>query len=482
MNDVLMPIFDSENVHIRLALTRADTVEWKLRNLVIDVFPTSWISDFSSLDTAYYPPSWKLLDRYATFVAGFYPSELVQAWFRRPEDCRITGVDVNLGYEQKPYIFQMPALPEFMMGRSYYSWESDGFQILPWPHTAHNWDLYTLGSQYFPLDSEPLDLKRPYDDFPEARAELIFGNTDKHRRYDLKDSVGIRVVNPNGWIRQVKVSPEHTKFSVSVMGINLRPAQAEMALKGVGIEVDPKAAAQPGVVEFTLQTPPSEFVQFILRGTAGRMDEARFSPTNSPPVVASTPHILLEQAPATLKGQNTAKAQNKSGAGRKRTATVQRRATSKAAAGDVVLDFELVRGTRVYIENVTRQINKTYEVECYDACAVMIRRLVETLLIEAFEAKNVAAHAQLPDGTFMQLNSLIEKALAEGWNLGRNARQELKRLKEDGDRSAHSRRHMALRSDIDNLKRDLRGVVQELLIVAGIHRGGSLIVDVRENP
>ena len=56
----------------------------------------------------------------------------------------------------------------------------------------------------------------------------------------------------------------------------------------------------------------------------------------------------------------------------------------------LVIPTALVRGTRGYIERVANQVNGAYENGWYDACAVMIRRLLETLIIEAFEKHNIA--------------------------------------------------------------------------------------------
>jgi hypothetical protein len=49
--------------------------------------------------------------------------------------------------------------------------------------------------------------------------------------------------------------------------------------------------------------------------------------------------------------------------------------------------------------------------------------------------------------------------------LGRNVRKALPKLKDVGDKSAHSRRFNAHREDIDKLTGDLRDSVQELLAV-----------------
>lgn len=142
-------------------------------------------------------------------------------------------------------------------------------------------------------------------------------------------------------------------------------------------------------------------------------------------------------------------------------------ADSTPSRSHSVLDITLVKGTRGYIEIVAHQVNKTYDDTCYDACAVMVRRLVEMLLIEAFEACGVADHAKLPNGEFMYLSDLIDAAGNEaGWNLTRNIKPALLRLKGIGDKSAHDRWFNAKRRDIDKIKDDLRTVVQGLLYLA----------------
>jgi hypothetical protein len=134
---------------------------------------------------------------------------------------------------------------------------------------------------------------------------------------------------------------------------------------------------------------------------------------------------------------------------------------------ELVLLKSLTKGTRDYIERVVHQINGTYENGWYDACAVMIRRLVETLIIEAFEYHQIASKIKDRNGDFLYLSDLINLALAETtWNLGRNTKQALPRLKDIGDKSAHSRRFLAHHGDIERIVPDLRVVVQELLYIA----------------
>ena len=133
-------------------------------------------------------------------------------------------------------------------------------------------------------------------------------------------------------------------------------------------------------------------------------------------------------------------------------------------SGERVIPFSYVQKTRGYIETVVYQINGTYEYAAYDACAVMIRRLIETLIIEAFEKHGIADKIKTPSGDFPYLSDLITFTLDEKkWNLGRNTKQALSKLKKIGDVSAHSRRFNAHRNDIDK-------IIDETAFLCGVCR------------
>lgn len=161
------------------------------------------------------------------------------------------------------------------------------------------------------------------------------------------------------------------------------------------------------------------------------------------------------------------------GIAKKIQAEVPRRGTPPdeglAAESQQVIPFSVVRDTRGYLEKVTNQINGSYEHGWFDACAVMIRRLAETLIIEAFEHHGIANKIKDPHGDFLPLKDLINLALSEqSWNLGRNTKKSLPKLKSVGDLSAHSRRYIAHRRDIEGIIDDLRIVVQELVYLASL--------------
>ena len=134
-----------------------------------------------------------------------------------------------------------------------------------------------------------------------------------------------------------------------------------------------------------------------------------------------------------------------------------------------VLPLSIVRGTRPYLEAITHQFNGGYERGWYDACAVMMRRLIETLIIEVFEGCGMPKKIQTDSGDFLQLKGLIGKAVVESsWNLSRATKRALTEVKQLGDNSAHSRRFTAHRVDIDNLKADFRVAVQEMVSLSGL--------------
>lgn len=137
------------------------------------------------------------------------------------------------------------------------------------------------------------------------------------------------------------------------------------------------------------------------------------------------------------------------------------------AESNKVIPFAIVKGSRGYIEKVSNQINGCYEKDWFDACAVMIRRLLETLIIECFEEYEISHKIQNSHGDFFYLKNLINSILNENsWNIGRNARKVLPKLKDIGDKSAHGRRFIAHLNDIKDLIPDIRLVVQELVYLA----------------
>ena len=135
-------------------------------------------------------------------------------------------------------------------------------------------------------------------------------------------------------------------------------------------------------------------------------------------------------------------------------------------ATDRIIDTALVMGAPGNFVRVVDQINGTYERGWYDACAIMLRRLLEMLIIEAYVANGMKDKIKGENGRFLRLNGLIRRACSESsWALDDNGAI-LRRLNAIGNWSAHKRRFVANRDDIDKHVSELRIVVQELLFLA----------------
>ena len=72
--------------------------------------------------------------------------------------------------------------------------------------------------------------------------------------------------------------------------------------------------------------------------------------------------------------------------------------------------LEILQGTRDYIERIGQQANGCYEQGWYDACAVMLRRPLETLIIECYEHHKIDGTIKGGDGNFLQLRERQTRA------------------------------------------------------------------------
>jgi hypothetical protein len=123
--------------------------------------------------------------------------------------------------------------------------------------------------------------------------------------------------------------------------------------------------------------------------------------------------------------------------------------------------------TRGYIEKVVQQINVSYDSQLYDCCAVMIRRLLETLIIEIYEGAGRADEIKNSDGHFMMFSGLLSYLEADKKiNLGRNTIFGLVDFKKIADSSAHNRRFNASKKNIDDKIDGVKLAVVELRQVA----------------
>jgi hypothetical protein len=129
----------------------------------------------------------------------------------------------------------------------------------------------------------------------------------------------------------------------------------------------------------------------------------------------------------------------------------------------------LTQANRGYLISVGRQMNGCFARGWYDACAVMMRRLLEISIIEAVEHKGIDSKIRDSKGDYLQLSDLISSALAEpAIRLSRNAKKALPQLRDVGHLSAHGRTFHARKEDIEAIRMGCRVVIEELLTHAGL--------------
>lgn len=145
---------------------------------------------------------------------------------------------------------------------------------------------------------------------------------------------------------------------------------------------------------------------------------------------------------------------------------IERKVVSVSAE---LIPVTLFTNTRDYLNKVVIQINGCYINWYYDACAAMMRRLIETLIIEIYE------NAQRLDdikekGEIISLEKLLDKLFGDSKiHVSRNVKKTLEKIKTIGDTGSHNRKVNLLTHNISDLKTEFNIAVQELLQNINFH-------------
>ncbi|MPM17360.1 hypothetical protein SDC9_63749 [bioreactor metagenome] len=134
-----------------------------------------------------------------------------------------------------------------------------------------------------------------------------------------------------------------------------------------------------------------------------------------------------------------------------------------------IVDETKFCGKRSYLDRLIHQINSTYYNNCYDACAVLLRRLFEVMLILSFQ--NLEIDDQIKDKSgngYLMLEGIINNAI-------NNQTLKLSRIKKEfdtfrlvGNFSAHNITYTAGKKDIDDIKINYRVMLEELYNKSGL--------------
>lgn len=124
----------------------------------------------------------------------------------------------------------------------------------------------------------------------------------------------------------------------------------------------------------------------------------------------------------------------------------------------------LLENTRGYLVKIGNQASICYDIGLFDSSLVMVRKLLETLIIECFERHGIEEKIRGRDNHYFFLSDLIDKFLLENkWSINRNTSKSLPKIKALGDLSAHNRKFSAKKSDIEKVKDDLRIIIEDLI-------------------
>jgi hypothetical protein len=127
-------------------------------------------------------------------------------------------------------------------------------------------------------------------------------------------------------------------------------------------------------------------------------------------------------------------------------------------------DPGLFAGKDRYLRDITIEINTAFRNGAYNACSVMLRRLLETLIIKAHTRNGTAEMARNADGEFYQLGKLIDDVIGNQiFGLSRNAYEAMPDLKRLGDWGAHNPSILVRHTDLEPLKAKARVCFEELL-------------------
>lgn len=124
---------------------------------------------------------------------------------------------------------------------------------------------------------------------------------------------------------------------------------------------------------------------------------------------------------------------------------------------------------RNYLDRLIIQINHSYANNCYDATAVLMRRLFEVLLVLSYQ--NLGIDDEIKDSSgngYLMLEGIVN-------NAKNNQTLKLSRIKKEfdtfrmvGNFSAHNITYTAGKKDIDDIKLNYRVMLEELYSKAGL--------------
>jgi len=128
-----------------------------------------------------------------------------------------------------------------------------------------------------------------------------------------------------------------------------------------------------------------------------------------------------------------------------------------------LIPISIFDGSPAYMKKIAEEMCSCFHYGLYNSCAVMMRKLFESLIIELYESKK--REDIIRNGSdFLPFAELINKVKTTNlWNPSRNFKNGIDCVKALGDVCAHNRKFNAKKSDITDIKEKIRQSLEELV-------------------
>lgn len=129
-----------------------------------------------------------------------------------------------------------------------------------------------------------------------------------------------------------------------------------------------------------------------------------------------------------------------------------------------LFSLELLNDANSYYVKLLKSINSCYKYELYDACYVLIRKLISSLLIDIIE-KNGHIEEIYDNDKVKDLKEIISVFLNKSyWKYSKGINDTLNNIRLYGNNSVHNKYFIANKNDIDRDYHNYRFLIEELCL------------------
>jgi hypothetical protein len=167
--------------------------------------------------------------------------------------------------------------------------------------------------------------------------------------------------------------------------------------------------------------------------------------------------------------KRVAKIKKTRNAGKGKPATTKKKEKQKDESSGQYLAEEILEKMPPYITRLVPQINGTYAYGWYEGSSMVLRRLVETLIIELYARRGWKQDVQDPTSNeFLMLKGLIDKLNGDArLRMPKRTIEGLNKVKELGDVAAHDFKIRITKSDLDRIQSAMRLTCERLVFTIG---------------